>query len=76
MRLINQEYIKNSMFTIRGIQVMLGYHLAELYGLETKKLNEQLKRNTKRFPKDFMFRLTSKESANLKSQIATLKLIL
>ena len=50
---------------------MLDRDLAELYGVETKRLNEQVKRNIERFPEDFMFQLTSNEFDNLKSQIAT-----
>ena len=57
--------------TIRGQQVMLDSDLAKLYGVETKRLNEQVKRNIKRFPDDFMFQLTKEEC--LRSQIATLK---
>ncbi len=56
---------------IRGQRVLLDEDLAELYGVETKRLNEQVKRNLERFPKDFMFQLTPKEFSNLKSQIAT-----
>lgn len=55
---------------IRGQQVMLDRDLAELYGVETKRLNEQVKRNIERFPEDFMFQLTKEECS--KSQIATL----
>ncbi len=55
---------------IRGKQVMLDRDLAALYGVETKRLNEQVKRNIKRFPEDFMFQLTKKEC--LRSQFATL----
>ncbi|MCF8363471.1 MAG: ORF6N domain-containing protein [Prolixibacteraceae bacterium] len=73
MDLITHEYIENNIFTIRGMQVMIDYHLAELYGVETKRLNEQVKRNAKRFPKEFMFRLTSEEWTNLQSQFATAK---
>ena len=73
MDLIKHEYIENNIFTIRGMQVMIDYHLAELYGVETKRLNEQVKRNAKRFPEDFMFLLTSEEWTNLQSQIATAK---
>ena len=50
---------------------MLDKHLSELYGVETKRLNEQVKRNTNRFPEDFMFQLTEEEFKILKSQIAT-----
>ena len=55
---------------IRGQQVMLDRDLATLYGVETKRLNEQVRRNIKRFPEDFMFQLTKDEC--LRSQIATL----
>ena len=58
---------------IRGQQVMLDRDLAELYGVETKRLNEQVKRNIERFPEDFMFQLTPNEFDNLKSQFATSK---
>ncbi len=57
--------------TIRGQQVLLDSDLAILYGVETKRLNEQVKRNIERFPDDFMFQLTKVELINLKSQIAT-----
>ena len=60
---------------IRGQQVMLDRDLAALYGVETKRLNEQVKRNIERFPEDFMFQLTPNEFDNLKSQIATSKLL-
>jgi hypothetical protein len=56
---------------IRGQRVILDEDLAELYGVETRRLNEQIKRNLDRFPSDFMFQLTSREWANLKSQFAT-----
>ena len=56
---------------IRDMKVMLDRDLAELYGVETKRLNERVKRNIKRFPDDFMFQLSSKEFSDLKSQIAT-----
>ena len=58
--------------TIRGQQVLLDSDLAILYGVETKRLNQQVKRNIERFPEDFMFQLTKVELTNLKSQIATL----
>ena len=56
---------------IRGQQVMLDRDLAELYGVETRRLNEQVKRNLERFPEDFMFQLTPNEFDNLMSQFAT-----
>ena len=62
--------------TIRGQQVMIDRDLAELYGVETKRLNEQVKRNIERFPENFMFQLTREEieEYSSKSQIATLKI--
>jgi hypothetical protein len=54
---------------IRGMKVMLGNDLAELYGVETSALNRAVRRNVERFPKDFMFQLSSREWTNLKCQI-------
>jgi phage regulator Rha-like protein len=71
--LIKQQEIENRIFTIRGVQVMMDSHLAELYGVETRRLNEQVQRNKDRFPSEFMFRLTLEEYEFLRSQIATLK---
>jgi len=65
------EIIQQKIFEIRGEKVMLDFELALLYGVETKRLNEQVKRNTERFPKDFMFRLTPAEWNSIRSQIAT-----
>ncbi len=65
--------IHNHIFTIRGIQVMLDEELAVLYGVTTKRLNEQVKRNIERFPREFCFKLTKSEHLSLRSQIATLK---
>jgi hypothetical protein len=68
--------INRCIYMIRGHKVMLDVDLAELYGVTTKRLNEQVKRNRKRFPADFMFRLTASEAEtvmSLRSQIATLK---
>lgn len=62
--------IKNMIYLIRDHKVMLDSDLAFLYGVETKVLNQQVKRNLKRFPPDFMFQLTSEEFNILKSQIA------
>ncbi|MGE4511349.1 MAG: ORF6N domain-containing protein [Sulfurimonadaceae bacterium] len=69
--LINEENIKNKIFTIRGMQVMLDRDLAELYEVETKVFNQAVKRNESRFPDDFRFQLTETEYQNLKSQIVT-----
>jgi len=68
---ISQQQIENRIFTVRNMQVMVDYHLAELYNVETKRINEQVKRNKKRFPENFMFQLSSSEWENLQSQIAT-----
>ena len=65
------EQIESRIFVIRGQKVMLDADLAELYGVETRRLNEQVSRNSERFPEDFMFQLTDEEFANLKSQFAT-----
>lgn len=56
---------------IRGVEIILDSDLAMLYGVENKRLNEQVKRNISRFPDDFMFQLNTEETKNLKSQIAT-----
>ena len=63
--------IDREIHLVRGQRVMLDSALAEIYGVSTKRLNEQLKRNRKRFPADFAFQLTAQEFMNLKSQIAT-----
>ena len=65
-----ENKVESLIRVIRGQQVMLDRDLAELYGVETKRLNEQVKRNIERFPEDFMFQLTPNEFDNLKSQIA------
>ena len=69
-QLVGVDNIEPLIKIIRGQQVMLDHDLATLYGVETKRLNEQVKRNIKRFPEDFMFQLTKDEC--LRSQIATL----
>lgn len=69
--LVAEQKILNRIYVIRGQKVMIDDDLSEMYGVETRRLNEQVKRNIKRFPKDFMFVLTQKEFENLKSQIAT-----
>lgn len=65
------DNIRNKIYEIRGQKVMLDRDLAALYGVETRRLNEQVKRNVERFPEDFMFRLTKGEWEILKLQIAT-----
>ena len=71
LQILPDEAIKNKIFVIRGIKVMIDRDLADLYGIETKRLKEQVKRNLKRFPEDFMFVLNRNELSYLRSQIAT-----
>ena len=68
-----EESIRNRIYSIRGFQVMLDRDLAELYGVETKRLNEAVKRNKERFPDNFCFQLENDEYDSLRSQFATLK---
>jgi ORF6N domain len=69
---VSLDTIKDRIYIIRGKKVMLDKDLAMLYGVSTKRLNEAVKRNLKRFPEDFMFQLNKEESLSfLKSQIAT-----
>jgi hypothetical protein len=65
--------IRDRIFSVRGYQVMLDRDLAELYGVETKRINEAVKRNVERFPENFYFQLTDHEKDSLRSQFATLK---
>jgi phage regulator Rha-like protein len=67
------EHITQSILVLRGHRVLLDTELAVLYGVSTKRFNEQVRRNRERFPADFMFQLTDEELAALRSQIATLK---
>ena len=69
--LMTVDNICNRVYIIRGQQVMLDYDLAEIYGYEVKRLNEQVKRNIARFPEDFMFRLSNSEIDSVRSQIVT-----
>jgi len=69
--LIPIERIQNVIFLIRGEKVLLDSDLAELYGVETKALNRAVKRNSDRFPDDFMFQLTDEEVESLRCQIGT-----
>ncbi len=71
--LIPVEVIERKIYFIRGHKVMLDEDLAELYGVPTKRLNEQVRRNEKRFPQDFMFQLSSEEAVSLRPHFATLK---
>lgn len=69
--IIKTEDIQERIYTVRGVQVMLDNNIAEFYGVETKRLNEQVKRNIGRFPEAFMFQLSETEFNDLKSQFAT-----
>lgn len=66
------EIIENKIFLIRGQKVMIDKDIAQLYGVETKSLNRQVRRNIDRFPSDFMFQMTQEEAENLRCQIGTL----
>lgn len=66
---ISTLQIEKKIFVIRGVQVMIDRDIAELYGVETRRLNEQVKRNIERFPEEFMFQLNEEEFENWKSQI-------
>ncbi len=68
---MNLQIIQNKIYEIRGLRVMLDFDLAELYGVETKRLKESVRRNKERFPTDFMFVLNTDEWQILRSQIAT-----
>lgn len=69
--MISPEAVERLIIALRGQKVILDSDLAALYGVTTKRLNEQFRRNRKRFPEDFAFQLTAEEVAHLRSQIAT-----
>ena len=71
LTVIDNQTIQDKIYTIRNVQVMVDRDLALLYGVETRRLNEQVKRNIERFPEEFMFQMTNDELENWKSQIAT-----
>jgi hypothetical protein len=71
--IIPDELVMNKIYLIRGQKIMLDKDLAELYDVETKVLNQAVKRNSGRFPEDFMFQLTKMEWKSLRSQIVTLE---
>ena len=71
--LVPSQVIERRILLIRGDKVMLDTDLSELYGVPTKRLNEQVRRNLQRFPSDFMFQLTNSGTEVLRSQFATLK---
>lgn len=69
--ILPHERIKSKIYIIRGLRVMIHFHLADLYGVETKALKQSVKRNYERFPGEFMFELTKEEFDSLRSQIVT-----
>ena len=69
--IVTQERIIKFIMVLRGEKVILDSDLAQLYGVETRRLNEQVRRNPAKFPDDLMFQLTKDKFSNLKSQIAT-----
>jgi hypothetical protein len=69
--LVPVESVERSIIEIRGVKVILDSDLASLYSVETKRLNEQMKRNRERFPSDFVFQLNPEECMRLRSQFAT-----
>lgn len=71
--MVSEENILEKIYLIRGQKVMLDRDLAEMYGVEVKRLNQAVKRNATRFPEDFMFRLTQDENNFLRSQFVTLE---
>lgn len=73
MALLTIRHIEDSIISIRDQRVLLDADLAKIYGVSTKRLNEQVKRNLSRFPEDFMFQLTENEFDSLRSQFATSK---
>jgi phage regulator Rha-like protein len=70
---ISSNFIERRIYLIRKQKVMLDSDLAELYGVPTKRLNQQVRRNLARFPEDFMFQLTAEEAESLRSHFATSK---
>ena len=70
---IAPERIASAILILRGQRVLQDSELATLYGVSTKRFNQQVRRNRKRFPADFMFQVTAEETSSLRSQIATLK---
>lgn len=71
---IEERELERQIFVVRGQRVMLDSDLAKLYGVPTKRLNEQVRRNHERFPDDFAYQLTAQELTDLRSQFATAKL--
>lgn len=73
MMIVNQEFLASRIYTIRGQKVMIDFELAEIYGYETKRFNEQVKNNIEKFDDDFRFQLTKDEWEFLRSKFSTSK---
>ncbi|HEY0668172.1 MAG TPA: ORF6N domain-containing protein [Sphingobacteriaceae bacterium] len=71
LSVISDNVVTRKIYEIRNRKIMIDSDLSEMYGVETRRLNEQVKRNSERFPEDFMFQLSENEFENLKSQNAT-----
>lgn len=71
MQIALQEEVKNKLIVIRGRKVLLDVDVAALYGVETKRVNEAVRRNAEKFPDGYLYRIADKELTNLRSQIAT-----
>ena len=72
---VSVETIEKNIYNIRGIEVMLDSDIAKIYEVETKRINEAVKNNPKKFPEDLMFELTEDEAKSLRSKISTLKIL-
>lgn len=71
LMILNETDLRSKIHTIRGLQVMLDFDLAAIYGYETKRFNEQIKNNIERFDEDFRFQLSEDEFRNLRSNFST-----
>lgn len=71
--LVNEDFLARKIYVVRGQKVMLDFELAEIYGYETKRFNEQVKNNIEKFDDDFRFQLTKEELEVLRSKIQTSK---
>lgn len=72
-QILTIKTVREKIYQVRGLQVMLDSELSEIYGIETKVFNQAVKRNEARFPESFRFQLTADEYQSLRSQIVTLK---
>jgi hypothetical protein len=75
IRSYNEKHVRSLIVSVRGQKVILDSDVAEIFGVETKRSNEAVKRNIERFPHDFAFHLSFQEVADLKSQFATSSIV-